>query len=101
AKCYEMVGRMDQAKAMYESALADGPEDFAALGGMAGFCLRTGKVEESKQYLHRVIALRSKGPHEAAAARRLLAMLLAVTGQDYQQAREALAAIGIQSDAGN
>src|SRR5262249_29024714 len=60
AQCYDAVGNLEQARALYETALADHPEDIAARQGAAGLCLRTNKLPEAVAHLEKIVQLKFK-----------------------------------------
>jgi tetratricopeptide (TPR) repeat protein len=93
ARCYAEVGRPDQALEQYRVALADRPDDIAALRGAATVALSAGRVGEAETYLSKVIALKDKSPEDSDWARRLLAVVLA-SGGDHRRWLKALELLG-------
>jgi tetratricopeptide (TPR) repeat protein len=94
AQCYVSVGKLDQARELFNAARKARPDDVTVLQSVADFALRTGKRDEAKAVLRKIISLQSKDPAAAEQAQKLLAVVLA-TGGDYQESREALALIGV------
>jgi tetratricopeptide (TPR) repeat protein len=99
AHCHEAAGNTARAEELYRRALAARPDEVAALQGAAGFYLRQGRAAEARALLQRVIGLQERSPVEAAWARRMLALVLATTG-DFRQQREALAVLGLLNRGG-
>jgi tetratricopeptide (TPR) repeat protein len=93
APCYEAVGRMDKADALYAAALKAGPQNRVTLRAVADYYVRTGKFQEARPHLEYLSKTSADAPEVAAWARRTLAVVMAIGG-DYQQARDALALIG-------
>src|SRR5207248_9797958 len=90
AQCYEALGRRDRAGELYQAALTASPDDVTAVRAIANFYVRTGQFQEAQPYLRRMRdGYQSKAPDAAAWARRMLALVLTLSG-DYQQSREAL-----------
>jgi tetratricopeptide (TPR) repeat protein len=92
AKCYEMLGRWDDARKRYAGALKDRPEDVNTLHAAALFYWGHGQAEEARQCLETLSSLKDKAPTEAAWAQRLLTVLIALDG-DPRKAQKALAAL--------
>ena len=80
AQCYIEVGNLDQARAQFRSALATDPADVVVLRADAVFALNTGSIDQAEHDLRKIIDLQVKAPDDAAWARRLLATLLASSG---------------------
>jgi tetratricopeptide (TPR) repeat protein len=99
AQCYEALKQMDQAHKLYKEALTAQPDDVATRRNLANFYLRRGQVREAEPHLRRIIELRTRAPEDAAWARRLLAIVLAASG-DYHQSRDALALLDILDEKG-
>jgi tetratricopeptide (TPR) repeat protein len=97
AQCHEALGQREQAQRLYRKALAAQPEDVSTRRAAAGFYLRTGQPREAEPHLRKLIDLQAKSAEDAAWARRILAIVLAAGG-DYQQARDALALLGVVDD---
>jgi tetratricopeptide (TPR) repeat protein len=94
AQCYAAVGRLEEARGYFELARKARPDDVVVLQGVADFALRTGRREQAKTALRRIIAQQVKDPQAAEHAQKLLAVLLAAGGS-YQESREALSLIGV------
>jgi tetratricopeptide (TPR) repeat protein len=91
ARCFEAVGRPQEAEARYQAILKARPDDVPTLQASAIAFLRVGKIGDAEPLLRRLIALRSKTPREAAWARRVLALALTVEGRGgSSKARELL-----------
>jgi tetratricopeptide (TPR) repeat protein len=99
AQCYEAIGQPEPAGELYRGAVTAAPRDPTALRAAAEFSLRAGKRKEAIAYLERMIDLQKQAPAEAAAARRVLGLVLAVDDTDYHQTREALATLGFLEQA--
>jgi tetratricopeptide (TPR) repeat protein len=95
AHAYDTLGQKERARELYAAALKARPDDVAALRGSAVFALRTNRPPDAEAHLRRLLQ-KGKGD-DAAWARRLLAVLLAV-GRNYQQSREALAMLGLEDE---
>ena len=68
------LGRLDEARAAYEAALADAPSDHAALTGLGGVLNRLSDPEAARPLLDRALEARRTAPalnNRAATARRL------------------------------
>ncbi len=89
ARCFAEVGDVEQARAQLEAALAARPDDLAALRAAASFAVATGAVRDAEANLRKIIDLKSKAPDDADWARRLLAIVLASSG-DRRRSLEAL-----------
>jgi tetratricopeptide (TPR) repeat protein len=100
AQCYVAVGKFDQARELFGAALKARPDDVVVLQSVADFALRTGKREEAKATLRKIIALQVKDPTAADQAQKLLAVVLAAGG-NYQESREALALMGLLKGPGD
>lgn len=94
ARCYEAIGRMEEAGALYQRAAEADPGDIATLRGLAAFLVRQGRSREAEPHLERLIGLKSRSPEDADWARRLLAMVL-TTDADPGRARRALEIVGL------
>jgi tetratricopeptide (TPR) repeat protein len=91
APCYEALGLRDKAEEQHLALLKARPDDPALLRGAANFYLRGGQTREAEAALRALTRSRQKGAEEAVAwSRRVLAVLLAVTG-GYRRTGEALA----------
>ena len=90
ASCYEMVGQMEKAEALYEKAATSRPDDPNVLKAQAVFYLRRGQIQRAEPLFRRLMALTGNvNQANAAWARRTLALVMGATG-DYQRYREAL-----------
>ena len=94
AQCYEAVGDLNRAKELYDEALKAGPVDAALLRAVAGFALRTGKPKEAEALLKQLVGMKKQAPEEAAAAWRMLGLVLAGDASDYEQKYKLLAELG-------
>ncbi len=88
ARCYAEVGDVAQARAQLQAALAARPDDLAALRAAASYALATGAVRDAEANLRKIIDLNVKTSDDANWARRLLAIVLASSG-DHRQSLEA------------
>jgi predicted Zn-dependent protease len=94
AQCYVAVGKVDKARQLFAAAREARPDDVVVLQSVADFALRTGNREEAKAVLRKIVGLQVKDPAAAEQAQKLLAVVLAAGG-NYQEAREALALVGV------
>ncbi len=94
AQCHEAVGQVKEAKELYDKALASRPQDVAVLRGLVLFQLRLGELREAEPLLQTIIRLTIRAPEDAAWARRMLALVLALQ-DDYQKSRRALEVLGL------
>jgi tetratricopeptide (TPR) repeat protein len=94
AQCYAAVGQLDKAADLHRAALAADPNDPAVLQAATELALRTGRREDAKQYLRRLVALKDQSPGAATGARAVLALLAVGEGNDYQLTRETLTSLG-------
>jgi tetratricopeptide (TPR) repeat protein len=92
AQCCELVGKLDEARELYEERLRAAPGDPALLRAAAFFDLRHGRAEEGKRRLRRILDLDARSP-EAAAARRVIWMVEATEG-DYHKTEALIASMG-------
>jgi tetratricopeptide (TPR) repeat protein len=91
AKCYQMVGNNDRARAIYEAACKAAPKDGRVLYAMAEFCAHTRQSKKAREYLKRIQLPGVESADDVRVrANRLLAVLTS-TGGDYQKLQEALA----------
>jgi tetratricopeptide (TPR) repeat protein len=93
-QCHELLGQFERAAALYEAALAERPHDLPTLRHLARFALLRQLLPQAEKYLRAILDLRDRAGEDVAWARRLLAIVL-VAGKDHQQARDALAVLGI------
>jgi tetratricopeptide (TPR) repeat protein len=96
ARCYESVGRLDQAKELYRDALAAHAGEPDVLTSIAQFYLRAGEQAEAEKCLSKIVESKAR-PDDIAWARRTLAMVVYARG-DYQQKRKALSMLNILDD---
>jgi tetratricopeptide (TPR) repeat protein len=81
--CYEALGRNDLAETHYLAARKEQPRDPLVLQRLAAFCLRLMRYTEAEPVLGELIDPAHLVPKESVAwARRQLAMLLALDGDD-------------------
>jgi tetratricopeptide (TPR) repeat protein len=98
AQCYEAVGKLEESRRHYDAALAAHPNDAAIVRGLAGFCVRAGRLEEAERHLRQLSERKTDATAEDAAwARRNLAWVRAATG-GQQGINEALALVGLRLD---
>jgi cellulose synthase operon protein C len=97
AQCYAELGDLDQARAQFRAALAKEPDDAAALRADASFALATGAVDQAQADLKKLIDLQNKAPADAQWARRLLAIVLASSG-NRGKSLEALKLLGLVNE---
>jgi tetratricopeptide (TPR) repeat protein len=97
AHCFEEVGDLDQARAQLKTALAARPDDIATLRAAASLAIATASAPEAEKDLRAIIALSSKAPDDADWARRLLAILLASSG-NRRQSLEAFQLLGLADE---
>src|SRR5262249_20203062 len=91
ASYYEAAGRLEDAAAQHEAALAARPGDVTVLANAAGFYLRTRQLAKAEPLLRKLIDPDTKAPEgTVSAARRNLALLLSLEG-GYSRFREAIA----------
>jgi tetratricopeptide (TPR) repeat protein len=98
AKCFELVGRLDEARELYEERLRAAPNDPGLLRAAAFFDMRHERMEQGKGRLRRILDLDPRSP-EAAAARRVLWMVEATEG-DYQKTEGLIASMGARGPEG-
>jgi tetratricopeptide (TPR) repeat protein len=95
ATCHEILGQAKEAQKYYEEALASRPNHPAVVASVAAFRMRQGQVEEAKTLWRKVLKPEVPASEvEKRAARRALAILLALSGsyEDYKEAREQIEA---------
>jgi tetratricopeptide (TPR) repeat protein len=91
APAYEALGLRDKAEEQHLALLKARPDDPALLRGAANFYLRGGQAKEAEAALRALVRSRQRGAEATAAwARRVLAVLLAASG-DHRRTGEALA----------
>jgi tetratricopeptide (TPR) repeat protein len=79
---YELLEQRDAAGELYRAAVAAGPDDPAVLRGAAAFSMRLGRPQEAVGLLQKLTGLPGRPPEVVAADKRLLALALAVAGND-------------------
>lgn len=90
ARCYEAIGRPDQAAEQYRAALAAKPDDIGTLAEAADHARRMGRFAEAEPLLNKILDPKLKAPaREVIRARRALAIGIAST--DRRRLPEALA----------
>jgi cellulose synthase operon protein C len=92
AKCYEFLARWDDAEKLYAAALAAQPRDVNTLRAATAFYWQHGQAAEARKCLETLSTLKGKSAPEAAWAKRMLTILIALD-RDYQKAEEALKAL--------
>lgn len=93
ARCFDVLGDLDQASAYYRKALAARPDDFILLAAAADFFLRADRPLEAEPLLRKLLATEIAAPAELVVkARRQLALILAAStdAARHQQAVELL-----------
>jgi tetratricopeptide (TPR) repeat protein len=92
ARCFEVMGLLDQAEEFYRHALADRHEDFIFLAAAVDFHCRADQPAQAQPYLDALLKLKDVVPAEVVMrARRQLA--LALSGQIKGDQARALALI--------
>jgi cellulose synthase operon protein C len=97
ARCFEEVGDLDQVRAQLKLARAAHPDDVPTLRSTASFSIATAAVADAETALRALIDLKSKAPDDAEWARRLLAILLASSG-NRRQTLEAFRLLGLADE---
>jgi tetratricopeptide (TPR) repeat protein len=82
ARCYEAMGRLEQAGAQYQAALAESPDDALVLEKAAAFYLQIHAQDKAEPLLRRLLASALATEEQVAWARRQLAVDLAGKGTD-------------------
>ena len=93
AQSLELTGQAEAAIAKYREALAESPDEVIALRGLAELQLKRGDAKEAEETLRTMAALGAKAPEDSAVGKRVLAMLLASSG-DHRRAVQALELLG-------
>jgi tetratricopeptide (TPR) repeat protein len=93
ARCHELIGQGERAKALYQEALAARPDDVPTLKEVATFHLRSGHMGDAAPHLQHIVDVGGL-TEDAAAARRTLALVTAAAG-GYQQSLKALEILGV------
>jgi tetratricopeptide (TPR) repeat protein len=96
AECCAALGQLAQAEAMYQDAINATPDNVAVRRSAATFYLNQGRLADAEPHLRRLIQLQRHTPDEAARARRVLAFLLAASG-NRQQSAEAMELLGLST----
>ena len=90
ARCYEAIGKPEEAQKQCEAALAAAPKDPATVAWAADFFARTGNQPEAEKQLRRIIAGQVQAKQQLVLwARRKLATILAARG-GYPNLQQAL-----------
>ncbi|MFL5341985.1 MAG: tetratricopeptide repeat protein [Gemmataceae bacterium] len=92
AQCYEVMGELDHAGAVYEQALKARPNDLHILKNAASLQLRIGGekgLAKARELLEAILENNQKTDDDKLFAKRLLAITLAA-GADYDTKRHAL-----------
>jgi tetratricopeptide (TPR) repeat protein len=88
ARCYEVLGRFDEAEEQFRIALAQRPNDFALWAALADFYRQSDQPAKAIPLLEKLLDRSSAAPFALQApARQQLALLLAGTGQTDGVAR--------------
>ncbi|HEV3162523.1 MAG TPA: tetratricopeptide repeat protein [Isosphaeraceae bacterium] len=93
AQGYEAIGNVDQARELFQAALAARPDDIPILRSLAGFHLRSGRLREAEPLLQRIIDIKG-ATEDVAWARRMLPLIMAAAG-DRQRSLKALEVLGL------
>jgi tetratricopeptide (TPR) repeat protein len=99
ARCYELIGRRDQAGAMYLAAVEAKPDDPVALRDLARYQILSGQIRDAEPTLLKLIENKSTTPEAAARLRGVLAIILATAG-DHQRALQELDKMGLPEAGG-
>ena len=94
AQCYAELGDLEQARSQFRAAQTNQPNSAAAMRAEASFALAIGAVDQAEEDLRKIVDLDVKAPDDAAWARRLLATVLASTG-NRRKSLEALKLLGL------
>lgn len=97
AQCYDMVGKTERARELYEAAFAARPQDVAVLRAMVIHYLRSNRPDDAKVHLHTILRLKNCPASDVAWANRWLAMATAAGGGN-QNSLAALSLLGVTSD---
>lgn len=97
ARCYQILGRLDEAKVQLDQALAAHPDDEQTLKMAANLGLASGRTREAELLLKRQLDGLGEKPEEAAYVRGNLAMLMAARG-NHQEALRARDLVGLGRD---
>jgi tetratricopeptide (TPR) repeat protein len=99
ARCYEALGRPEQASRQYQEALRTRPDDLAVLRNAVLFHQRGGRLTEAEGLLRLIVDGKVKSTEsDVAWARRRLALVLAAS-REPRQLLEALRLVGLVVDA--
>ncbi len=96
AQCAEALGQADAAAKYYTEALAGRPAEPAVLRAVANHRLRRGDAAGARKLLEQLLALKSKSKEDEVFSRRLLATVLATSG-DYATTQRALGVLGLST----
>jgi Tfp pilus assembly protein PilF len=99
ARCYEVLGQVEQATAWYAKALAAGKEEPTVVRSLAAFHLNGGRLAAAEPLLRKLAEGKVAGSSadDRAWARYRLAVVLA-NGTDYTRFAEALELVGLKLD---
>ncbi len=98
AQAYEFLLRGDDARKLYQEALAAKPDDPGVLRAVAAGELRGNRVKEAEPLLTKLLSLKGAPASEVAWARQALGISLAISRNYHERAR-ALDLLGIGSEA--
>jgi tetratricopeptide (TPR) repeat protein len=97
--CYEAVGRLKEAQQQLEEALNKQPNEAMIVRLVAGFYLRTGRLQDAGPLLSRIVEGKTNASaSDLAWARNGLALVLVASG-DYRRLSEAVSLVGLTIDA--
>jgi cellulose synthase operon protein C len=97
AQAYEFLGRAEDARKLYQEALAAKPEDPGVLRAVAAAGLRGNRIKEAEPLLTKLLTLKGAPASEVAWARQALGISLAVS-RDYHERARALDLLGIGAE---
>jgi tetratricopeptide (TPR) repeat protein len=93
-KCYEKLGRFEDAQKVYTDALARDGQNVSVLKAAAGLCLLRNQKEDCKKYLLQIAELKGSSSVDSVWARRMIVVLTAVDA-DYRSSQRALEALDL------
>jgi tetratricopeptide (TPR) repeat protein len=99
AHCHELLGQVDEAKRLFDKAVQAKPGDGITLQAVGMFYLRCNQRQEAKRLLEKALSLKDRPVSELAEAQRMLALLVASSG-NYQETQRALEMLHVLPDAG-
>ena len=103
ARCYEKLGRSENAEQYYVNALSLHPDDLSMIRRIVLFYMRGKQFHKAGKYLGQMIQVAGRDPdkhqRELVWARRRLARVLALSG-DYRHHRQALALLDRNASGG-